>query len=134
MNPLSMIPLKGWLYIGLAVALVAGYVYWHHHVYEQGVASMQAQVDAANLKANQAMAENANNGTTIAALQASQAQCESGRIADQVAANKALTDHDKAAELIHAQLVADKAKVQALFNKALNPTCSQWAAQPACTP
>lgn len=134
MNPLSLIPLKGWLYIGLAVALGIGYAYWHHHVYEQGVASMQAKVDAANLKAAQAMAENANNGTTIAALQASQAQCEAGRIADQVAANKALTDHDKGAALIHAQLVADRAKVQALFNKALNPTCSEWAKQAACTP
>lgn len=128
------LPIKVWLYLGLAVALGAGYWYWHHHVFEQGVASMQAKVDAANLRASQAMAENANNGTTIAALQQSQAQCEAGRLADQVAANKALTDHDQAAVLIHAQLVADKAKVQALFDKALHPDCAAWAVQPACTP
>lgn len=134
MGFLSAIPLKVWAYLALAVALAGGYFYWHHRVFEQGVASMQAKVDAANLRTSQAEAANHSAAATIAAIQASQAQCEAGRIADHVAANKALTDHDAAAALIHAQLVADKAKIQALFDKQKNADCATWAREAACTP
>lgn len=131
---LKLVPVKAWAYMALAVALIVGYGYWHHHVYAQGVASMQATVDAANLRASQAEAANHGAAATIANLQASQAQCEAGRLADQVAANKAVTDHDKAAALIHSQLIADKAAVQALFDKQKNADCADWSLKAACTP
>lgn len=131
---LKLVPIKFWAYLALVLCVCAGYFYWHHHVYAQGIASMQAKVDAANLRATQAEAANHGAAATIASLQASQSQCESGRIADQVAAYKAVTDHDKAAALIHSQLVADKAAVQALFDKQKNADCASWAQQAACTP
>lgn len=135
---LKAVPAKAWII--LIVALVA--IVYHSGAvdYAQeagraaGVASMQAKVDAANLRATQAEAANHGAAATIANLQMSQAQCESGRIADQAAAARALAGHDQAAALIHAQLVDAKAKVQALFDKEKNPTCAAWAEQPACTP
>lgn len=131
---LGGIPAKAWGYIILLAAIASGGLYLHHKWYSAGVASMQSKVDAAILRASQAEAANHGAATTIATLQASQSQCEAGRIADQVAANKAVTDHDQAAALIHAQLVADKAKIQALFDKQKNADCADWAAKAACTP
>lgn len=131
---LGELPPKAWTYIFIFFVLCAGYAYEHHRIYAQGVASMQAKVDAATLRAKQAEAANHGSAATIAALQMSQAQCESGRIADQVAANKAVTDHDQAAALIHAQLLADKAKIQALFDRQKNADCANWSQQAACTP
>ena len=131
---LKLVPGKAWVYLTLVVALIVGYGYWHHHVYAQGVASMQAKVDAATLRATQAEAANHGAAATIANLQASQSQCEAGRLADQVAANKAVTDHDAASALIHKQLLADKAAVQALFDKQKNADCAAWSQQAACTP
>lgn len=127
-------PAKAWGVILLVAALTGGGWYLHHRWYAAGVASMQAKVDAANLRATQAEAANHGAAATITSLQMSQAQCESGRIGDQAAAARALAGHDQAAALIHAQLVDAKAKVQALFDKAKNPTCAAWAEQPACTP
>lgn len=131
---LGGVPAKAWGVILLVATLLGGGWYLHHRWYGAGVSSMQAKVDAANLRATQAEAANHGAAATIASLQMSQAQCESGRIADQTAAARALAGHDQAAALIHAQLVDAKAKVQALFDKEKNPTCAAWAEQPACTP
>lgn len=98
------------------------------------IANMQAKVDASDLRASQAEAANHGTAATIAALQMSQAQCESGRIADQVASARALADHDAAAALILAQLKTAKKEIADLFDAAKNPTCAAWAKQPACTP
>lgn len=128
------VPAKAWGVVLLVAAISVGGLYLHHRWYGAGVASMQAKVDAANLRATNAESLNHGAAATIASLQMSQAQCESGRIADQTASARALADHDQAAALIHAQLVDAKAKVQALFDKAKNPTCAAWAKEPACTP
>lgn len=131
---LGGIPAKAWGVLTICALLGVGAWHLHHRWYGAGVASMQAKVDVATLRATQAEAANHGAAATIANLQMSQAQCESGRIADQAAAARALAGHDQAAALIHAQLVDARAKVQALFDKAKNPTCAAWAQQPACTP
>lgn len=128
------IPAKAWGVILLLAMFAGAGLYLHHRWYSAGVASMQAQVDAANLRATNAESLNHGAAATIASLQMSQAQCESGRIADQTASARALADHDQAAALIHAQLVDARAQVQALFDKAKNPACAAWAKEPACTP
>lgn len=127
-------PVKAWAILILGALLIAGYFYEHHRIFEQGVASMQAQVDAANLRATNAESLNHGAAATIANVQMSLAQCETDRIAEKTASARALAGHDQAAALIHAQLVDAKAKVQALFDKAKNPTCAAWAKEPACTP
>ena len=137
MNPLALlsgVPIKVWFYLAILAGIASCGLWIHHKGYSSGVSSMQAKVDAANLLASQAEAANQSAASTISAIQASQAQCEAGRLADQVAATKAVADHDAAAALIHQQLVADKAKIQALFDKQKNADCASWSQQAACTP
>jgi hypothetical protein len=55
---LGLIPLKDWAYLGIIVALIAGFAYWDHHERVIGEAKIEAADKAATARAVAAAEEN----------------------------------------------------------------------------
>ena len=100
-----------------------------HHERAIGRAEKQAEVDT--LTANVAKITDANKSCAdvLTQVKFSQAQCETGRLADQVATAKAVDAGVAAQKKLAADASAARTKLAAL----LTGRCKDWANQPACT-
>lgn len=128
MSLLSIIPGKVWAGVAIAGALIIGVGGIHHRGFKSGVASMQAKLDAATLRASQAEAANSSAAGVIARLRLDKQSCESGRLADQTAAAKALAGNDAQSAAILTQLKRTKAQIEAV----MRGECKTWAEQASC--
>ena len=82
---LGGVPVKVWMLLALLVVSFFGYMYWHHHVFAQGAASVQVKFDAYVAKAKLTATQDAEK---LAALQVkidAQAQASNDALSKQFA-------------------------------------------------
>lgn len=120
--------LRQWLVGGALLVVLCGYLYWSHHEREIGRKQSAAKIATITAQLTDAHNAIASNQDVIASLQFANAQCETGRLADQTAQMHALSARDQTDISLRAQAAAARSKLDAL----LAGRCKDWASQPAC--
>lgn len=126
---------QAWKVIGIAAAVIGGVWFLEHWGYSRAMAkaaeevkTAQAKVKTIETERDDALGANRTNQSTIAALQGSIAQCEAGRIADQTAQAKAMSERNKAT--VAAQQAFTKAKSD--LDALTKGRCQSAARLPVC--
>lgn len=126
---------QAWKMIGIAAAVIGTVWFLEHWGYSRAAAKyevdktkLKAKVTAVEKERDDALGANRTNQSTIAALQGSIAQCEAGRIADQTAQAKAMSERNKAT--VAAQQAFTKAKSD--LDALTKGRCQSAARLPVC--